>query len=76
MTTVFNLSTGDVKQYSLPPREAVIAAWEQEKRNYNTWDYGKSKAPLTIGNKTIAAGDWCARLEATPEDEHDKCKTV
>lgn len=43
MTKVYNLENPDlVWIYSLPPDEAVIAAYEQQtKKNYNTYNYKK-----------------------------------
>jgi hypothetical protein len=42
MTNVLNLNTGNWTLYTLSPVEAVIAAYAQhEKRNFNTWEYGK-----------------------------------
>lgn len=39
MTDVLNLATGARIGYSLPPREAVIAAYAQGLGDWNTWDY-------------------------------------
>jgi hypothetical protein len=40
MTTVHRIDTGDTYTYTLPPDQAVIAAYEQHTcRNYNTWSY-------------------------------------
>jgi len=41
MTTVYNTETLDELIYSLKPAFAVIAANEQSKRNWSTWDYKK-----------------------------------
>jgi len=27
--------------YTLPAMEAIVAAWEQHHRNFNTWEYAK-----------------------------------
>jgi len=41
-TPVYSTATGEcVALYSLPPKEAVVAAWEQHHRNFNTWEYAK-----------------------------------
>lgn len=42
MTTVYNVSTEQTLDYTLSPREAVMAAFAQETRkDFNTWDYEK-----------------------------------
>ena len=41
MTTVYNTKTFDELVYSIEPASAVIAAYEQGKGNYKTWDYKK-----------------------------------
>jgi len=36
------MSTGQVfGEYSLPPKQAIVAAWEQHHKNFNTWEYAK-----------------------------------
>ena len=64
MTTVMNLRTQEELTYGLLPEEAVIAAWERERGNMNTWEYARSDAPVVTGDRTVAAGDWCAMLLA------------
>lgn len=39
LTTVVNLDTQDEQAFSIPPREAVIAAYAQSKDDWDTWDY-------------------------------------
>ena len=39
MAKVLNLDTGKHTTYSLPPEEAVVAAYEQSLGNFNTWQY-------------------------------------
>lgn len=40
MTKVMDLRTGEVREYSLSPKDAVVAAFEQvERKNFNTWTY-------------------------------------
>lgn len=39
MTEVLNLETGKHSTYSLSPKEAVVAAYEQSRGNYNTRQY-------------------------------------
>lgn len=41
-STVFDRGTGEEHAiYSLPPKEALVAAWEQHHKNFNTWEYAK-----------------------------------
>jgi len=61
-TKVVNLRTGLEQYFTLPPTEAVIAAWEQAQGNNNTWTYGDGKAPVKQGAHTVSAGDFCALL--------------
>lgn len=40
ITRVTDLRTGrEAARYSLGPREAVMAAYAQDRGDYNTWDY-------------------------------------
>lgn len=61
-TEVLNLATGETLIYSLPPEEAVKAAYLQSLGDYNTWDYPKRKVPLVRGKKTVACGDFTALI--------------
>ncbi len=63
LTTVTNLATGAEKTYSLAPKDAVRAAYLQERKDWNTWDYAKRDVTFVQGKRTIAAGDWCAILK-------------
>jgi len=60
MTKVYNLLTGVELIYSISPQAAVIAAWEQDRGNFNTWTYERSKAPVEHGRFSVTAGDWTA----------------
>lgn len=40
-TTVINLATGEDQAFSLAPDKAVVAAFEQARRNFSTWQYPK-----------------------------------
>jgi hypothetical protein len=62
MTEVVNLSSLDTMSFDLPPREAVIAAFEYGRGNMNTWDYPDphQHPSFTEGAWTVACGDWCA----------------
>jgi hypothetical protein len=56
-----NLATGKKQLYILPPRQAVIAAYAQEHRDWTTWDYEKRYGPLVQhGKHTVHCGDWSA----------------
>ena len=53
-TTVYN--TADYEQtltFTLPPAQAVVAAYEQSLKNYNTWNYPQP----TTHPKFKSAGD-------------------
>lgn len=40
MTKVFNIQTKEMAGYSLPPKQALINAYEQiGKNNWHWWDY-------------------------------------
>ena len=40
LTTVYNVNTEETYYYTLPPGQAVIAAYEENtRRNYCTWRY-------------------------------------
>ena len=60
MTQVRNLATGERRSYTLPPEQAVVAAWYQAQGNWNTWEYDYENAPLIEGEHTVACDDWCA----------------
>jgi len=64
MTKVYNLANDDTYCYSLPPEEAVKAAYLQnECNNYNTWEYDEIELPMIHGKQTIACGDYVALRE-------------
>lgn len=51
MTSVLDLNTGTFTDYTLPPVEAVTAAYAQrEKHNFNTWEYDKYQKLVTISD--------------------------
>lgn len=61
ITDVVNLATGEEQTYSLTPHEAVRAAWQHEHGRRPTINPGDDKAAtVTVGDRTIACGDWCA----------------
>lgn len=68
MTRVKNLLTGQIRVYDLPPAEAVVAAYEQGRGNYNTWQYPTpAEAAVRYGpsGRTVFRGDWGALLDET-----------
>lgn len=60
--TIFNLATGETRDYSCPANEAVVCAYEQERKNWSTWQYDYSKAVISKSKKTISCGNWAAIL--------------
>ncbi|HBI37031.1 MAG TPA: hypothetical protein DDY71_05250 [Spirochaetia bacterium] len=59
MCTVINLSTAHKQSYSCTPKEAVIAAYAQSKKDWNTWDYEKRYSYLIKeGRFTFSCGDF------------------
>jgi hypothetical protein len=65
LTRVFNLAGNEVLGYSLPPSQAVIAAYEQLTRgNMNTWAYPKPEdhPQFVRGARSVSCGDWAASL--------------
>ena len=66
ITKVMDLRIGEyVGEWTLPPREAVIAAHAQLQRNdWNTWDYEKRYGHLVEhGKHTVTVGNHTALLE-------------
>jgi hypothetical protein len=62
-TVVLNLGTSGHEEqiYSCPPREAVIAAYAQSRRDFNTWDYEQRYGSLVEeGHVTVMCGDFAA----------------
>lgn len=59
-TRVLNLITQKEIYYCLPPREAVICAFEQYTlKNFNTWTYDTDKRiMIQEGKYTFLCGDW------------------
>lgn len=62
MTTVRNLATGEIRQYSQPPEKAVVLAFYQSKRNMNWWAYPDWSVLFGPSGKTVFRGDWAAHL--------------
>lgn len=60
MVLVFNLATQQELGYFLPPALAVVAAYAQERKDYNTWMYYKYWPLLEYSPRVVTCGDWCA----------------
>jgi hypothetical protein len=63
MTTVLNLATGEERIYSLPPDQAVKAAYRQARyRDMNTWDYANTPYSVPYVKTKLGhnCGDWAA----------------
>lgn len=60
---VRNLKTGREMHYTLPPREALVNAWFQQRGNWNWWNYNPANVPIEEGKKILLAGDLCVRKE-------------
>ena len=60
LTKVVNLATGQEQFFSIPPREAVLAAYRQSLGDFNTWDYAKHDSIVREANLTVSAGDFTA----------------
>jgi len=58
---VYDLRTGNVHvEYTCSAREAVVAAFEQEKGNYNTWEYDPAQA--VVAGRFVTCGDFTCRI--------------
>lgn len=58
---VHNLATNEHVIYvGITPREAVRAAYAQERNDWNTWDYAKYDRLVVEGQHAVACGDWAA----------------
>jgi hypothetical protein len=65
-TMVMNLLDDRKEIYDLPPDRAVVAAYEQNERgNFESWDYLLPNAHLHFKEYTngFACGDWVARKQ-------------
>lgn len=60
--TVKNLRTLRENTYvGLSPQDAVVAAYAQEKGDFNHASYLEKYAPsVELGSRVVALGDWCA----------------
>ncbi len=58
---VVNLSTGETSTYTCSPRQAVIAAYAQDKKDWSTWMYQERYGHLVVESETcVSCGDWSA----------------
>ena len=62
-TTVMNVADDRIVHYSLPPEEAVIAAYEQFERG--NWELDDHPSPekhpaFKVHRRGVACGDWIA----------------
>lgn len=80
LTKVYSLQTGEViAEYTLRPLEALVAAWEQHHKNFNTWEYAKKIEQdvycLTPGKYGIELGNFWVMNEETIKmiEEEEKC---
>ena len=76
MTKVLNLATSEYITYSIPPEEAVVAAYEQSRGNWNTWQYPTFAEHLEArrGEYSVSCGDFAAitRYPKRGEKIHEK----
>lgn len=59
MIRVFNLATQEEKFYFCNPFQAVVAAYAQSFRDFNTWAYSKYWMQVDYTKHTYLCGDWC-----------------
>lgn len=62
MANVINLETGEIQVYSCSPQEAVVCAYEQSRKNFNTWSYNYSQVKISASGKTVFCGNFSAVL--------------
>ena len=63
-TIVYQLGTNNKYIYTVPPEQAVVAAYYQYGlTNYNTWEYDYSMARYSVSAKTVYCGDFAAKAE-------------
>jgi hypothetical protein len=60
MVRVFNLATQQELFYWLAPALAVVAAYAQERKDFNTWGYMKYWDLLEYSPRVVTCGDWSA----------------
>lgn len=67
--TVVNLGTELQRVYTLPARDALVAAWEQDRGNWNTWTYTQSACPVVRGRDHLFAEHLAVRLQIQTMEE-------
>ena len=61
---VMNLATRQIITYTCTPRMAVICAYAQERKDFNSWDYEKRYgAMVQKGEYTFLIGDWSVFID-------------
>lgn len=61
MSTAFNLSSGERREYVLAPEDAVIAAFAQSRGDWSTWDYRtRYSGQVVTGAVCVTIGNWSA----------------
>jgi uncharacterized phage-like protein YoqJ len=59
MIIVKKLGTRKTVSYvGITPRQAVIAAYAQDKKDWNTWNYDKYQHIVQETDHIITCGDW------------------
>lgn len=79
LTEVKNLWTGEEREISLPPLDAVVTAYAQDHGDYDTFGYAaKYNKLVTVATVTVTCGGWCAFLNAkeTPENRLELVKAA
>jgi len=71
MTKVLDLDTGQEQYFSVPPCFAVIAAYEQSRGNWNSWDYPQNHPLLRFGQsgQTVFCGSFGSILSSPSEPQ-------
>ncbi len=74
MIRVLDLATGYSQMYTLPAVQAVIAAYEQAKGNWNTWNYSSNHPLLEFGpsGRTVFCGQFGTMLDSLLPDKSDQ----
>jgi len=61
MSRVKNLLNGRMIVYTCPPEVAVLAAYAQERNDFNTWDYERRYSHIRReSERFVYCGDWAA----------------
>lgn len=60
MVEVTNLATGEKREYTCSPQQAVVCADQQDKGNWCTWTYPWNDAHTSSSGLMTFCGDWAA----------------